>query len=317
MFFYILSVICSEIKDIKSEILDRTEENNHYKIKNPIFPKCQNLFIEKNIRNNKQFNAPDSISTSNSRYNPYKREKGFFGEGSGSSALVKPLDLSFKSTKTENINSIAKYCQFTIEKRVEEYNNLLKQLKSLISTWEHQDSQFRDISSRLEFGNRSDQGLYYSSRAKVYPWVKNHGSIVHDYLIRILELILKSKTDQNIKILLYRQIQFIYEAMFYVQKLLPFKENYKPISIELSVYHIRLVYRLPILYRSFNFLDAFLDFCQTLKSYHNVQDPICLEILTLIEPLRRKISSDSKHLNTFIYNIDQMIVILEKAQLSN
>ncbi|WUR03117.1 uncharacterized protein VNE69_03327 [Vairimorpha necatrix] len=303
--------MCSNLYNVKNKLHATTGENNYNSIKNIVFPKCQKLLIRKNMNTKEQASAHDSGNTSSIRFNSYKKDNSLPKSPFNSDVADEPLDLSIKSENKKTIDMVHKNDQDKIKK----YNLLLDKLKSCIDTWNNEDIQCKNLFKSLRFKNKEYQKLYEHNSIRLYPWMKAHACIVNDYLIRIVPLISKCKIEQNLKELLCLQIQFIYKAMSYAQKLFPFKENYKPLSGDLIMTYVSITIRLPILMCKLHLQSGFFDFFQTLSRHQNNIDPVYLELCALTNSLYHKVIAYFEGFVGFFKINNKMMDILKRAQL--
>ncbi|WUR04271.1 uncharacterized protein VNE69_08029 [Vairimorpha necatrix] len=312
MLLHILSFICSDLTDIIYKVNSKTKEGSHNSTKNINLSIDQNPTIKVNMIQKVKINDRKK-NVLNLKFKSYDKIKLLSGSSSNSDMPHEPLDLPVIITKSKRLNLVHKQDQI----KIRHYKFLLYKLKHLIDKWDDQDFKFIDNNSKLKFNNKEDQKVYQHNRIGLYPWIKNQSCILKDFLLRTMHLIENCEYEQNYKNLMCLQIRLIYESMNYVQRILPFKENYKPLCISLIESLNRLTCRLPIIFQKHNLEGVFLDFFQTLARYHNPGDPIYMEIHGLTDSFFHKIFRNFITLDNLINKINVMIEVLKRSQMVN
>ncbi|WUR04270.1 uncharacterized protein VNE69_08028 [Vairimorpha necatrix] len=230
-----------------------------------------------------------------------------------SNDMLIPLDLSTNSSKTENVSLVPNNIQSIISHDTAKFNFLNFKLQMCIFNWSCEDSNFKKSNIKLKFKNPKDQKTYVKIKARVYNWVDNHNFIVKDLLIRLKEYIFQAKIDENLKYLLYVQLRFFYEAMAYINSLMPFKKNFIDISIELKKKYKCLIYRIPMMFNLLNLVGIYNDFEKTFTNNYDKQDPKCLEILKLLTHLSPIFNHNYNCLGNFIGTLKELNIMIDSA----
>ncbi|WUR03111.1 uncharacterized protein VNE69_03321 [Vairimorpha necatrix] len=309
MYFHILTAFCSDVFNSKSEATVSTNENHDEIVENKTTSICHRLLIKENMINNAKENVPNS---ENLRFQTYKTIESFL-ECASSFDLNQAHVLSVVLDKTEE-NYLKNNIQLNIDQDIAKYLYLLTNLGFSTCCWNSIDFYIEKSSVRLKISNEDDHNSYRNLQKSIYYWTKNPSIIINEFLEELSKLIFNSKINEKAKILLFYQLQYCYEAMDYIHKLLPFRENRKTLSTELLFNYIHLTQRLPLLLYNMNLQEVFQDFFKLVNEHFNEQDPVCVEIIGLVKELSDRLNITYNGVSRFIETISAMSKILEKAE---
>ncbi|WUR03113.1 uncharacterized protein VNE69_03323 [Vairimorpha necatrix] len=314
MFFYFVTAICSEITEKNTNGLSTNEisaekDLNVYKNINTLL--CHGKKNRKDIKNYKNKNSSDSGTSINTSFNLYKKrnlttEYGFKCEKNESK------DFLAKKTKIENANIISDNRQFNIDQTIFEYRIHIIKIKELIVKWDLEDINMKVSRTKIKFVDKTDYEMYRHLKQRINKWIIPTSTMVDDLLLPLDHLIVYSDIDIKTKQLLFCKLEFCYEAMIYVHKILPTKENNKQVGYKQLSNYKDITKRFPVLFFEMGLKEVFHDFIKTFRENYNPKDLVCIKIVYLLNDLEDRLNMVFNGFDKFIKNIISMSKLLYK-----